>query len=286
MTKFDLFKNRNAALITKHNKEKVIFPVLEPLGMQLSVLSIDTDQFGTFTRDIPREGTQLATARLKTKKALEVINGESIVIVSEGSFGPHPQIFFAPANIELVLFTDARNNIEIQGWEISTDTNYNHIETASVAEALKFAEKCGFPAHGMVVRPNTGGDNSSVLFKGITSEKMLKDAVTRCISASQDGKALIEPDMRAMYNPTRMKVIEKAAINLLNKLQSLCPQCAWPGFEITEWIKGLPCENCFMPTKSVSAHIYTCKKCSYKKEIEYPDGQKYCEPRFCDFCNP
>lgn len=120
MTKFDLFKNRNAALITKHNKEKVIFPVLELLGMQLLVLnSFDTDRFGTFTRNIPREGSQLETARKKAKKAMEV-TGASIALASEGSFGPHPQIFFVPANIELVLFMDAHNNIEIQGWEILT----------------------------------------------------------------------------------------------------------------------------------------------------------------------
>ena len=282
----DIFKNRTAVLITKHKKEEAIFPALSQTGMNLKLLdTIDTDAFGTFTRDIERKGTQLETARYKALKAIEE-TGESIAIASEGSFGAHPTIFFAPANIELVLFIDTLNNIEILGWEISTDTNHSHTEVSSLKEAMKFAKQCGFPSHGMVVRPNTAGDNSLILFKGITSEKALKEEVKKCFAASKDGKALIETDMRAIYNPKRMKVIEKAALNLLNKIKSLCPQCGWPGFEITEWIKGLPCENCFFPTKAIAKHIYQCKKCNYKKEIEYPDNQKYSNPTFCDLCNP
>jgi len=282
----DIFKNRTAMLITKHKKDKVIFPVLAQTGMNLKLLdTIDTDTFGTFTRDIDRKGTQLEAARYKALKAIEE-TGESIAIASEGSFGAHPTIFFVPANVEVVLLIDTLNDIEILGWEISTDTNHSHSEVSSVKEAIKFAKLCGFPSHGMVVRPNTAGDNSSMLFKGITTEKILKEAVKKSIAASPDGKALIETDMRAVYNPKRMKVIEKATINLFNKIKSLCPECGWLGFEITEWINGLPCENCFFPTRGLSKHIYQCKKCNHKREIEYPDNQKYSEARFCDFCNP
>lgn len=281
-----IFANRTAVLITKHKKEKVIFPVLAQTGINLKLLdTIDTDTFGTFTRDIERKGTQLEAARYKALKAIEE-TGESIAIASEGSFGPHPTLFFVPANIELVLFIDTLNNIEISGWEISTDTNHSHTEVSSLKEALKFAQQCGFPSHGMVIRPNTAGDNSPVIFKGITSEKILEEALTKSIAASFDGKALMETDMRAIYNPKRMRVIEKAAINLCNKIKSLCPECNWPAFEITEWIRGLPCENCSLPTRGVSKHIYQCKKCNHEKEIEYPDGEKYSDPRFCDFCNP
>lgn len=282
----DIFKNRTAVLITKHKKEEVIFPVLAQTGMTLKLLdTIDTDIFGTFTRDIERKGTQLEAARYKALKAIEE-TGESVAISSEGSFGSHPTIFFAPANIELILLIDTLNNIEISGWEISIDTNHSHTEVSSVKEAMRYAKQCGFPSHGMVARPNTADGNSPILFKGILTEKSLREAVANSISASRDGKALIETDMRAVYNPKRMKVIEKAALNLLNKIKSLCPNCSWPAFEITEWIKGLPCENCFFPTKGIAKHIYQCKKCNHKKEIEYPDGEEYSDPRFCDFCNP
>lgn len=282
----DIFKNRTAILITKHQKEAVIFPVLNQTGMNLKLLdTIDTDTFGTFTGDIDRKGTQLEAARYKALKAIEE-TGESIAIASEGSFGAHPSVFFAPANIELVLLIDTLNDIEISGWEISTDTNHGHSEVSAVNEAITFAKLCGFPSHAMVVRPNTADNNSSILFKGITTENALKDAVEKCITESLDGKALIEPDMRAMYNPTRMKVIETATINLFNKINSLCPECACPGFQITEWIKGLPCGNCFLPTKGIVKHSYQCKKCDHKKVVEFPDNKTYSEPRFCDFCNP
>ena len=282
----DLFRNRSAVLITKHQKESVIFPILAQTGMNLKLLdTIDTDTFGTFTREIDRIGTQVEAARFKALKAIEE-TGESIAIASEGSFGPHPTLFFIPANIELVLLIDQLNDIELSGWEISTDTNHSHSEVTSFKEAEEFAEKYGFPSHGMVVRPNTAGNNSQVLFKGIVSKKMLNEAVKKSIAAAQDGKALIETDMRAMYNPQRMKVIEKATHNLLNKINSLCPECGWPGFEIVEWIKGLPCQNCSLPTKQTLKHIYQCKKCKYKNEIQYPNGETFCEPTFCDFCNP
>lgn len=285
MTAHTFFNNRRALLITKHKKEEVIFPALQPLGMQLAVLNnIDTDQFGSFTRDIPRQGTQLEAAQAKTKTALEV-SGEHIAISSEGSFGPHPQRSFVPANIELVLFIDTLHNIEIAGWEMSSDTNFSQTEVASVGDAIQFSTTCGFPSHGIIVRPNQDA-NDRALFKGITTENLLKEAVMKCLEVSKDGRALVETDMRAMYNPTRMKVIEKAAINLVHKLQSICPVCSWPGFEVTEWLRGLPCENCFMPTRHVLKHIYTCKKCSHKNEMEYPDGKMYCEAQFCDFCNP
>jgi hypothetical protein len=150
---------------------------------------------------------------------------------------------------------------------------------------MQFSTTCGFPTHGIVVRPNQG-NSDSILFKGITNEGVLDEAVRRCINASEDGKALIETDMRAMYNPTRMKAIEKAAINLLHKLESVCPVWSWPGLEVTEWLKGPPCENCFRPTKHVLKHICTCKKCNYRNEMEYPGGRMYCEAQFCDFCNP
>lgn len=285
MKDIQFFNNRNALLITRHKKEEVVFPILKPLGMQLSVLdTIDTDQFGSFTRDIPRKGTQLEAAQLKARNALEV-SGEQIAISSEGSFGPHPQLLFVPANIELVLFIDTLHNLEIAGWEISTDTNFSQAEITSVKDAIQFSTTCGFPSHGIVVRPNKAESNN-LLFKGLTNESILEEAVMKCIRKSQDGKALIETDMRAMHNPTRMKVIENATINLLHKLQSVCPECARPGFEVTEWVRGLPCENCFMPTRFVLKHIYTCKKCNHKNEIDYPDRKNYCEVQFCDFCNP
>jgi len=282
----ELFKNRTAVLLTMHEKEDVIFPVLQETGMLLKVeKTFDTDLLGTFTNEIARQGSQLEAARAKALKAIE-ITGNPIGIASEGSFGPHPTIYFVPANIELVLLVDAENKIELAGWELSTDTNFSGEEVASYKEALVFAEKIRFPKHGLVVKYPVSKNRFEIAAKGIITRETLKQVITKALKFSTDGKAHVETDMRALYNPMRMKVIEKAATNLLNKINSLCPACGWLGFEITEWLNGLPCENCFLPTKGIAKHIYQCKKCNHKKEIEYPNNKKYSDARFCDFCNP
>ena len=92
--------------------------------------------------------------------------------------------------------------------------------------------------------------------------------------------------MRAIYNPTRMKTIKKATENLISKLNSLCPDCNSPGFWITEALKGLPCSNCGLPTKSIKTHKYECKQCFLHLNKDYPDNKYTEEPMYCDFCNP
>lgn len=46
--------------------------------------------------------------------------------------------------------------------------------------------------------------------------------------------AYAETGMKALYNPTRMTVIEKAIKKLIDKINSCCPQCNIPGFGITD----------------------------------------------------
>ncbi|HSM26634.1 MAG TPA: hypothetical protein VK855_00855, partial [Thioalkalivibrio sp.] len=55
---------RTLVLLTRHGKERVIAPMLESaLGCRVDLVDgFDTDQLGTFTREIPRAGTQLEAA--------------------------------------------------------------------------------------------------------------------------------------------------------------------------------------------------------------------------------
>jgi len=92
--------------------------------------------------------------------------------------------------------------------------------------------------------------------------------------------------MRAMYNPTRMQMIEKAAQKLVQKIKILCPQCSTPGFGVTDAVPGLPCNLCGLPTQSTLAYSYECKKCGYRKEEKYPKGKTAEELMFYDYCNP
>ncbi|AFZ12945.1 hypothetical protein Cri9333_2067 [Crinalium epipsammum PCC 9333] len=281
------FKNRNAVIATQHHKEKVIAPMLEKeLGIKATVPpDFDTDIFGTFTRDIERMGNQLEAARFKALKALE-ITGETIVVATEGSFSPHPEIPFIPCHKEIVIFIDIENNLEIIGQIFSTETNYAHKIVKSVDEAWQFAHQVGFPEHGLIVMTPESDRESKHIFKGITSESELQSALTYIIERSPTHTAHIETDMRAMYNPTRMKNIEKATHDLINNIQHICPSCSTPGFQLSEHKKGLLCANCYLPTSAIKSLIYKCRKCGFTEEKLFPDNLQYADPAQCLYCNP
>ncbi len=88
------YKNQKILLATKHQKEQVLAPVFKKiLGAEIWVpQDFDTDQFGTFSFEVPREFNAYETAVRKAKKAAEEC-GAGLVIASEGSFGPHPDCF-------------------------------------------------------------------------------------------------------------------------------------------------------------------------------------------------
>ncbi|MFX6226246.1 DUF6671 family protein, partial [Acinetobacter baumannii] len=70
-----------------------------------------------------RELNPLETARKKCYAAME-LTGCNLAIASEGSFGAHPIIGFVPADEELLVLIDRKNNMEIKVKEISTATNF------------------------------------------------------------------------------------------------------------------------------------------------------------------
>jgi hypothetical protein len=278
-----MFKGRNLLIATKHEKEKVIAPILEKeLGVKCFLASdLDTDKLGTFTGEVERKDDPVTTARKKCLMAMELANCD-LAIASEGSFGSHPTIFFAPADDEFLLFLDKTNHLEIIARELSTETNFNGAEIKTKEELEEFTKNVKFPSHGLILKKDK--DDFSEIVKGISSVKKLNSTFNHFISSY--GKAFIETDMRAMHNPTRMKVIEKATLKLANKINSLCPCCFTPGFGVTDGKSGLPCEQCSLPTRSTLSHIYTCQKCIYTKEEKYPNGKFTEDPMYCDYCNP
>lgn len=281
------FENRVAVLATMHQKEKAIAPLFQTkLNCQVIIPTrFDTDRFGTFTRDIKRIGTQIEAARSKARKVLEV-TGETLALASEGSFYPHPSFPFLSCDREIILLLDTNNNLEIIGQEISTETNYSHQKIRTIEEALNFAQKVGFPEHGLVVMVSQNSTDKEDIFKGIIDEDTLLKSVEIALKKSTDGTIHLETDMRAMYNPTRMKVIAKASHNLIEKLNRFCPHCATPGFDVVERLAGLPCGWCATPTALIKTAIYQCQNCNYRQEILFPDGIETAEPSQCQYCNP
>lgn len=281
-----IYNNRVAILATMHNKEKVISPLLKE-HLEINVIvpqGLNTDVFGTFTREIKRPDTQIITARLKAKKALEMYD-EEIAIASEGSFAPHPLIPYIYANREIIIFLDQENDLEIIGEVFSMETNFNHQTISSLEEAEEFAHKVGFPEHGLVISFDNISTGKTEFIKGITSKENLINSVETAIK-NTNGKFHIETDMRAMYNPTRMKNIAFATQDLINKINSLCPQCNTPGFMINQKIPGLPCELCHQPTSLIKAVIFQCQKCNFTQQQLFPNNQEFADPSLCEYCNP
>lgn len=277
------FSGRKLFIATKHKKEEVISPVLtESLHVEcIFDQTIETDSLGTFTGEIERIDDVLETARKKCRMGMMIGNCD-MAVASEGSFGPHPTLGFVNADDEILMFMDAKNQLEIVVRELSLNTNFNGRDIKTEAELKAFSDQAGFPDHGLILR-KAQGDNSDII-KGITHPKQLKDAFDSFIK--RYGSAYLETDMRAMYNPTRMEVIKLAARKLADKITSLCPQCSYPGFGVIRAKAGLPCSNCGFPGRSILYHEYQCVKCNYTEEKKYPHGKKTEEPTFCDICNP
>lgn len=278
-----VFEGRTVVIATMHQKEQVIAPVLESTFGLKTVLcdSLNTDTFGTFCGQQQRSASPLATARAKCLAALS-LTGHDLAIASEGSFGPHPSIFFASADEELVVMIDQKNQLEFVAMELSLATNFNAKSVCTIEELMDFAEASGFPEHGLILRKSA--DTYDEQLKGIVDEKELKRHFTQLINLY--GQAYVETDMRAMYNPSRMSVIAQATEKLANLLKTECPNCQTPGFAVKEAIPGLPCSLCGLPTRSILVHRYSCQKCNFVEDKKYPNQKEQEDPMYCDFCNP
>ncbi len=278
-----MFTGRKLLIATKHHKEKVIAPILEEqLGVRCFTNNqFDTDILGTFSGEVERSLDPIATARKKCLMAMKA-SGCDLGVASEGSFGPHPTLFFIPTDEEFLIFIDLKNKLEIVAREISTATNYSSAEVSSLEELEEFATTASFPLHGLILRKDR--KDKKYLVKGIATFEQLQEE----FHAIHDkfGKVWVETDMRAMHNPKRMEVIRAAADKLAKKVNSHCPKCDLPGFDILRTEAGLPCSACGFPTRSLLKQVYACKSCQFKEVITYPEKKNTENPMYCDNCNP
>ena len=277
------FVGRKLIIATKHEKEKVIGPLVEKqLGADWFIDTLfDTDTLGTFSGEIERKEDPKTTLRNKCLLAMDSSNCD-LGIASEGSFGPHPALFFAAANDELLVFIDKKNELEIYARELSVETNFGGLVIKNWNEAEEFATRHGFPQHALIVKNQQ--EDFVYIRKGVNNQEDLKQFVNDCME--KYGSVFLETDMRAMYNPTRMKVIASAAQKLMEKIISKCPECQTPGFGVTESFKGLPCELCSFPTQSTLYHQSQCSSCGFTSTDYFPNGKRVEDPMYCSYCNP
>jgi len=278
----DWYLGKPVALLTQHGKEHVIGSVLGPaLGCRIERVSgYDTDLLGTFTREIPRAGTQIEAARRKARLGMELA-GLPLGLASEGAFGPDPIAGMFPWNVEIVLWIDDVHGLEIVG-RAQGKANFAHLLTADWKAAETFARQRDFPQHQLVLRPEREDDPR--IRKGVCSWTELEAGFAWAQAQSPDGLVFLESDVRAHANPTRQQNIRLAAEDLAAKLCSRCPQCGAPGFWIVERVAGLPCGYCDAPTQEAQADVLGCVKCPHR---ETRDREiKHADPARCDYCNP
>lgn len=278
-----MFTGRSLIIATKHQKENIIAPLLEKeIGVKCFVSNeLDTDLFGTFTGEVARLNDPIETARQKCLKAIE-ISGCNLAIASEGSFGPHPSLAFLNVDSEIIFMLDKKNNAEYISHHISTETNFNASVINNRTELDDFLELAKFPSHAVIFRKSKN-DNEDI-FKEIVDLKSVDSHFDYLIKKYNSFFA--ETDMRAMFNPTRQKVIEETTIKLIEKLKSHCPNCNQAGFSVIRHIPGLKCSNCGSPTKSTKAYIYACQFCHHQLEKSIHKEHLFEDPMYCDFCNP
>lgn len=205
-----------------------------------------------------------------------------LAVASEGSFGPHPVIPFSPADDEIIILVDKKNRLEIAAREITTHTNFSGATVDNETALRVFAEQALFPSHGLILRE--GDKGNGYVKKGINTWDELIECFHTMLSKKMN--VYVETDMRAMFNPTRMKAIGKACEKLIEKINSTCPNCSCPGFAVYAGEEGLPCSLCGRGTRSTLLHIYRCQRCLHEEINKYPNNKEEEDPMYCDYCNP
>jgi hypothetical protein len=270
------------ALLTRHGKERALGPPLRrAFGAVLTVVDdFDTDSLGTFTRDVPREGSQLDAARRKARIALERSDAP-LGLGSEGAFFPGP-FGLVPWNLEVVTLVDPARGIEIVGRAQGPGLHV-HGAAASREELLEIAGRAGFPAHGLVIRPD--GPDDPRIVKGISDPERLHAVFDAARRESASGTVFVENDLRAHLHPSRMSMIERAGLDLAERLAHECPGCGSPGFGRSDVETGLPCEACGTPTGEPLADVLACVRCECR-ERRVRSGPAAADPARCPYCNP
>ncbi len=276
-----------AVLTSMHGKERVIAPILrDELGLNIEVATdVDTDQFGTFSREVERKGSQLDAARAKIGAGFDYARQVNVGFASEGSFGPHPYIPYVAMGRELVLLVDRASGLELTGYDETLETNFAQAVVRSTDCALAFAERAGFPEHGLIVmgcREEKPAPERA-LNKDVASAAQLEAAVEQAIGLC--GSAFVETDMRAHRNPTRMIAIARATRDLVRRFHCRCPNCDQPGFDVVDRLAGLPCAWCGRQTSVVLAEVLACRSCGHSEKRSVA-AATVADPGQCSNCNP
>ncbi len=277
------YAQQTVAFLTQHGKESLIGPLL---GQSLGCLVVraegfDTDRLGTFSGEVPRPDSQVQTARRKARIGMDLL-GTPLGLASEGAFVPDPFGGLLPWNIEVLVWIDDARALEVTAIAQGPARSL-HRSVSSVDDLLQWASEAGFPEHHAMLRPE--GVRQAAVRKGLHDVDALLSAFGACKAESPKGLVLAENDLRAFCNPTRQRMIVRAAEDLIKQLQSACPACQRPGYWVKEKVGGLPCRACGLPTRLPRALIWRCNGCGHQAS-EPASNATHADASRCDHCNP
>lgn len=282
----EYWKDRKIFFVTAHQKEEIVRDLFEhELQMKVESCKVDTDRYGTFSGDVEREGSQEEVLVRKAKEAAEIFGKEHIYLSSEGAFYPSPRIPFVNENTEMLFLYDPLRNVEIKAVYVTLNVKFlqEDIQLSIPEQALK---KFGFPQEGIILKGFTESNQCVIVRKNFESIAQLEEEFQMERVVHPHLKWRLESDMRAHMNSVRRMAILNCAEHLIQKMKSLCPQCSHPGFSVTKNEYGLPCSWCGTPTDLLKKEIFSCSKCGYSNEINFPRGIESADPGNCYHCNP
>lgn len=265
---------QQVAILTKHEKQHCVASVLET-AFNTQIIhtdKFDTDKLGTFDHKIPRKLRADESALKKAYMACELTQCNQ-GLGSEGSFNSH--FGLSLLDQELIAFVDIERQIEIIAIA-EKPMPFNLIEADTVSDLstkLSTNPVINSNAQRWMVWSNNGWE------KGITKEELL--------NGKYQFPLKIEPDLRAMFCPERMKVIKLATENLVERLKATCPKCDTPNF-VKKHNKNKPdyllCEVCLQPTNQLKPPVLSCDKCGFQEQKD--DAPMVGSAFYCNYCNP
>ena len=276
------YKGCQVSLATKHDKWGLIAPAMRSvLSIDLINVDVDTDVLGTFSGDIPRQESPVATAIAKARLGMQA-TGLTIGIANEGTIGPHPSLPFVVSDVEVTVLVDDRLGIVV----VESETEFAIPSFSAEVHPEECKEMsldlANFPSHGLMVVPVIG---TSPIIKGIHNREELVEAAWRCLNESGASTIKVQSDFRAHHHPTRQLVIERSARRLADRLATLCPSCSSPGWGIVRQEMGCPCSVCATPTNQCEFEVFGCVACNHEQSRDAaPHGGA--DPVHCPRCNP
>ena len=282
-------RNLSACLVSKHKKADHIAGILnDAFGWQVNANeTFNTDMLGTFSGESERTLTALECAIYKAEKALTLCN-DDIGLGSEGSFNPDAYGVMT-VNQELLACMHRKHGLLAVGKAIRPV----HVKTWTLQRddigALNEIIEALPQNQALLMRLIDPSErNISVQYGNIYKGLLSREQIHAAFAALSETDAALQLevcyDLRAMHCPERQVTLGLAANNLVERLQSVCPQCNAFDFYAEVRVPGLLCETCQLPTSMTKAFKATCNHCDFKslKPVE----QRFAETVNCPFCNP